>query len=216
LATALSVAVAVGAVVATWVSADASRIGYRRLTETLDGAPSIDIATRAGGRFDVGQLPQLADIPGVRAVVPLFFRPTLLRVGEKRVREVAVGVDAAALVEAGLLTLTSGRPCEAADEVVLDAALAEGLAKRIGDEVIMFARRSIRRMTVVGLADSQSLKWFAEGGGVVVGSTGPGFDPWTGRSAASPRSRPCVSLGSGAVDSPLNTVRSIGMKSMTM
>ena len=168
LATAVSVAVAVAAVVATWVAADASRAGYRRLAETVEGVPSIDISARGGGRFEATVLPKLADIPGVRAVVPLFFRPTLLRVGEKRVREVAVGVDAAALVEAGLLTLTSGRPCEAADEVVLDAALAEGLAKRIGDEVIMFARRSIRRMTVVGIANSQSLKWFAEGGGVVV------------------------------------------------
>ena len=168
LATVASVAVAVAAVVATWVAADASRAGYRRLAETVEGVPSIDISARGGGRFEATVLPKLADIPGVRAVVPLFFRPTLLRVGEKRVREVAVGVDAAALVEAGLLTLTSGRPCEAADEVVLDAALAEGLAKRIGDEVIMFARRSIRRMTVVGIADSQSLKWFAEGGGVVV------------------------------------------------
>jgi putative ABC transport system permease protein len=168
LATAASVAVAVAAVVATWVAADASRAGYRRLAETVEGVPSIDISARGGGRFEATVLPRLADIPGVRAVVPLFFRPTLLRVGEKRVREVAVGVDAAALVEAGLLSLTSGRPCEAADEVVLDAALAQGLAKQIGDEVIMFARRSIRRMTVVGIADSQSLKWFAEGGGVVV------------------------------------------------
>jgi putative ABC transport system permease protein len=168
LTTVASVAVAVAAVVATWVAADASRAGYRRLAETVEGVPSIDISARGGGRFEATVLPKLADIPGVRAVVPLFFRPTLLRVGEKRVREVAVGVDAAALVEAGLLTLTSGRPCEAADEVVLDAGLAEGLAKRIGDEVIMFARRSIRRMTVVGIADSQSLKWFAEGGGVVV------------------------------------------------
>ena len=168
LATAASVAVAVAAVVATWVAADASRAGYRRLAETVEGVPSIDISARGGGRFEATVLPRLADIPGVRAIVPLFFRPTLLRVGEKRVREVAVGVDAAALVTAGLLTLTSGRPCEAADEVVLDAALAEGLGKRIGDEVIMFARRSIRRMTVVGIADSQSLKWFAEGGGVVV------------------------------------------------
>jgi putative ABC transport system permease protein len=168
LATAASVAVAVAAVVATWVAADASRAGYRRLAETVEGVPSIDISARGGGRFEATVLPRLADIPGVRAVVPLFFRPTLLRVGEKRVREVAVGVDAAALVEAGLLSLTSGRPCEAADEVVLDTALAQGLAKRIGDEVIMFARRSIRRMTVVGIADSQSLKWFAEGGGVVV------------------------------------------------
>ena len=168
LATVASVAMAVAAMVAVWVAADASRAGYRRLAETVEGVPSIDISARGGGRFEATVLPKLADIPGVRAVVPLFFRPTLLRVGEKRVREVAVGVDAAALVEAGLLTLTSGRPCEAADEVVLDAALAEGLAKRIGDEVIMFARRSIRRMTVVGIADSQSLKWFAEGGGVVV------------------------------------------------
>ena len=168
LATVASVAVAVAALVATWVAADASRAGYRRLAETVEGVPSIDISFRGGGRFEAASLPRLVDIPGVRAVVPLFFRPTLLRVGEKRVREVAVGVDAAALVDAGLLTLTAGRPCEAADEIVLDASLAEGLAKQVGDEVIMFARRSIRRMQVVGIADSQSLKWFAEGGGVVV------------------------------------------------
>ena len=80
----------------------------------------------------------------------------------------AVGVDAAALVANGLITMQAGRPCEAADEILLDAALAEGLGKRIGDEVILFARRSIRRMTVVGIAESQSMKWFAEGGGVVV------------------------------------------------
>jgi len=169
LATVASVAVAVAAVVATWVAADASRAGYRRLAETVEGVPSIDVSARGGGRFEATRVPRLADIPGVRAVVPLFFRPTLLRVGEKRVREVAVGVDVASLVDAGLLKLASGRPCEAADEVILDASLSDGLQKRIGDEVIMFARRSIRRMTVVGIAESQSLKWFAEGGGVVVG-----------------------------------------------
>ena len=163
-----SVAVAVAAMVATWVASDASRAGYRRLAETVEGVPSIDISARGGGRFEAASLPRLVDIPGVRAVVPLFFRPTLLRVGEKRIREVAIGVDVAALVDAGLLTLTAGRPCEEVDEIVLDAALAEGLDKHIDDEVIMFARRSIRRMTVVGIADSQSLKWFAEGGGVVV------------------------------------------------
>jgi len=168
LATVASVAVAVAALVATWVAADASRAGYKRLAETVEGVPSIDISFRGGGRFEAATLPRMADIPGVRAVVPLFFRPTLLRVGEKRVREVAVGVDAAALVDAGLLTLTAGRPCEADDEIVLDASLAEGLEKQVGDEVIMFARRSIRRMQVVGIADRQSLKWFAEGGGVVV------------------------------------------------
>ena len=168
LATALSVTVAVGAVVATWASADASRVGYRRLTEALDGTPSIDISARAGGRFDVGKLPTLADIPGVRAVVPLFFRPTLLRVGEKRVREIAVGVDAETLAATGLLKLTSGTACVGPDETVLGAALAEGLGKSVGDEVLFFARRGVRRLTVTGIADPASLRWFADGAGVVV------------------------------------------------
>jgi putative ABC transport system permease protein len=169
LATAAAVAVAVGAVVATWVAADTSRAGYRRLVETVEGVPSIDVLARGGGRFDAGIVPRLVDIPGVRAVVPLFFRPTLLRVGEQRVREIAVGVDARALVDAGLLELVAGRACEDRDEIILDAALAQAIGKGVADEVVMLARRGIRRMTVVGIADGQSMKWFAEGGGVVVG-----------------------------------------------
>ena len=168
LATVLSVAVAVGAVVATWVSADASRAGYARLTNTIEGVPSVDILAREGGRFEAGLLPDLAGVPGVRAVVPLFYRPTLLRVGEKRVREIAVGVDAARLVEIGMLELASGRACVAADEVVIDAALAASLGKRVDDEIIFFARRGVRRMTVVGIAVPESVRWFGEGAGVVV------------------------------------------------
>ena len=53
LATAASVAVAVGAVVATWISADASRTGYGRLAETLDGVPVVDVTARGGGRFAI-------------------------------------------------------------------------------------------------------------------------------------------------------------------
>jgi putative ABC transport system permease protein len=168
LATAASVAVAVGAVVATWVSADASRAGYRRLTEAVDGVPSIDVSLRGGGRFAADLVPGLVDVPGVRAVVPLFFRPTLLRVGENRVREIAVGVDAESLVATGLLELQEGQPCREDDELVLDASLAESLGRRVGDEVLFFARRRISRMKVTGLAKPQSLRWFAEGAGVLV------------------------------------------------
>ena len=99
LATAASVAVAVGAAVATWASADASRAGYRR----LDGSGrrrALDRrhGPRAAADSTRRRCPALADVPGVRAVVPLFYRPTLLRVGENRLREIAVGVDAGALV----------------------------------------------------------------------------------------------------------------------
>lgn len=168
LAAAASVAVAVGAVVATWAAAEASREGYRRLTETVAGVPSIDVTDRDGGRFDATRVPRLVDVPGVRAVVPLFYRPTLLRVGENRLREIAVGVDAAALVATGLLTLEAGQPCRESDEVVLDATLAKGLGAAVGDEVLFFARRRVARMRVTGLASTDSLRWFAEGATVVV------------------------------------------------
>jgi putative ABC transport system permease protein len=168
LAAAASVAVAVGAVVATWAAAEASRTGYRRLTEAVAGVPSIDITARSGGRFDAAQVPRLVDVPGVRAVVPLFYRPTLLRVGDRRLREMAVGVDAAALAAAGLLKIESGEPCRESDEVVLDATLAKGLGVAIGDEVLFFARRRVARMRITGLATSESLRWFAEGATTVV------------------------------------------------
>ena len=168
LTTVASVAVAVGAVVATWVAADASRAGYRRLTEAIAGVPSVDVSARAGGRWDTTLLPPLVDLPGVRAVVPLFYRPTLLRVGEKRVREIAVGVDVQQLVATGLLKMQSGEACTRASEVVLSSSLAEGLGKKIGDEVLFFARRGVRRLTIVGLAEPESMRWFAEGAGVIM------------------------------------------------
>jgi len=167
-ATVASVAVAVGAVVATWVSADASRAGYRRLAEAIEGAPSIEITAVEGGRFPIAEVPDLGGIEGIRAIVPLFYRPSLFRVGEKRVREVAMGVDCATLVSSGLLELAEGEPCVAPDEVVLDASLASSLGLGVGDEILFFARRGIRRMLVTGLADTASLATFSAGGGVVV------------------------------------------------
>ena len=143
LTTAASVAVAVGAVVATWVAAGASRQGYSQLAEVIGGVPTIDVTARGGGRFSATDMPPLADVAGVKAVVPLFFRPTLLRVGEKRVREVAVGVDAAALVGLGLLELEAGEPCRESDELLLDAGLARSLGLGVDDEVLFFARRRL-------------------------------------------------------------------------
>ena len=174
LATAASVAVAVAAVVATWVSAGASRSGYSRLAEVIDGVPTVDVAARGGGRFQITDLPDLTDVAGVRAVVPLFYRPTLLRVDEKRVREIAVGVDAPALVSLGLLELEAGEPCRAEDELLLDAALARSLGLSVGDELLFFARRRISRMKVTGLVTTTSMGWFAEGAGVIVDIGGLG------------------------------------------
>lgn len=168
IATAASIAVAVGAIVATWVSASVSRSGYSRLAEVIDGYPTVDVLARGGGRFVSDEVPPIADVPGVRAAVPLIYRPTLLRVDENRVREIAVGVDAAGLESLGLLELESGEPCREEDECMLDATLAGSLGLAVGDEVLFFARRRIERMRVTGLVKPGSMNWFAEGAGVIV------------------------------------------------
>ena len=168
LATVASIAVAIGAVVATWIASDASRVGYRALAESIEGTPAVDIVARAGGRWDPSLAPRLIGIPGVRAAVPLVFRPSLLRAGEARVRDVAVGLDAAGLVEAGLLALTAGRACEGPDEVILSQRLADSIGRGVGDEVIFLAKRGVRRLTIAGIADPQSLVSFTDGAGIVL------------------------------------------------
>jgi len=168
-ATAASVAVAVAAVVATWAAADASRSGYRQLAEAAEGTPSLVVSAGDRNRFASSLIPRLADIPGVRAVVPLVFRPALLRVGRRRVREMAIGFDVRGLVQAGLLELARGRPCIGADEVVLDSDLAAGLGLDVGDQVLLLARRRLVRLQVTGLVRGEATRWFAEGAGVFVG-----------------------------------------------
>ncbi|MGB8854416.1 MAG: FtsX-like permease family protein [Pirellulales bacterium] len=168
LATVASIAVAIGAIVATWIASDASRVGYRALAESIEGMPSVDVVARAGGRWDPSLAPQLVGIPGVRAAVPLVFRPSLLRAGDARVRDVAVGLDAAGLVEAGLLKLAAGRGCEAPDEIVLSQRLADSLGRGVGDEVLFFAKRGVRRLTITGIAEPQSLVSFADGAGIAL------------------------------------------------
>jgi len=167
-ATTASVALAVGAVVATWAAADASRSGYRRLAETVEGTPSLIVSAADRERFESAVVPRLVDIPGVRGTVPLIFRPTLLRAGNDRVREIAVAVDVAGLHDAGLLSLSAGRPCLAADEVVLDSDLAASLGLRPGDDVLLFGRRRIVRLRITGLARGSATRWFAEGAGVIL------------------------------------------------
>ncbi len=170
LATAASVAVAVAAVVATWISADASRAGYGRLAEALDGVPVVDVSARGGGRFELDVMPAVAAVPGVRAAVPLIYRPARLLLEDgTRITQLAVGVDAGTLVKLGLLELEAGEPCRDEDELLLDAALARSLGLGVGDELLVPARRRLipRRMRVSGLVKPGSAGWFAEGAEVV-------------------------------------------------
>ena len=171
IATAASVAVAVGAVVATWIAADASRIGYGQLAEVLNGVPVVDVTARGGGRFPIDEMPSLSDVPGLQAAVPLIYRPTRLMVEHgKRVTQIAVGVDAASLTSLGLLKLEAGEPCRDVDELLLDAGLARGPGLDVGDEVLVPVRRRLlpRRMRVTGLVKPGSMAWFAEGADVVI------------------------------------------------
>jgi putative ABC transport system permease protein len=163
-----SVAVAVGAVVATWVSADASRVGYRKLAESIEGRPTVDVVAGEGGRYVASLVPPLLDVAGVRAAVPLIYRPTLVRTGPRRVHQVVVGLSVADLVQAGILELAAGEPCRGTDELLVSERLAGALGVGIDDRLIYYSKSGPNRAWVTGIVTDSSLQPFSEGGGVVM------------------------------------------------
>ncbi len=69
-----SVAIAVAAVLGTALAQSSVRIGLRRLSQEVEKHPALEILTVEGRRLQQDHVPALADIPGVRAVVPIVSR----------------------------------------------------------------------------------------------------------------------------------------------
>ncbi|MFM8579691.1 MAG: ABC transporter permease, partial [Planctomycetaceae bacterium] len=168
LATVASVAVAVGAVVATWVSADASRVGYRKLAESIEGLPTVDIVARDGQRYDATIIPAVLDIPGVKAAIPLIYRRTKIRNGDRLTYQVVAGLSVSDLVQAGILELTEGRPCRGTDRLLLSEKLAEAMNIGVDDRLVYYSNSGPGIAKVSGIVTDASLQPFSEGGGVVM------------------------------------------------
>src|SRR5262245_44693304 len=88
-----SIAIATASLFGALLATSSARRSYREMAAALEGPPTLEIVSRQGGRFD-GQLASGIDgDSGVRAALPLVFRATLLRVGERRMKLIVLGID---------------------------------------------------------------------------------------------------------------------------
>lgn len=158
-----SVSIAVAAVLGTALAQSSVRLGVRKLFSEVDRHPALEIVSSSGGRLAAGDVPAVADVPGVVAAIPMVNRATLARVHGKRFRTVLLGLPVENADAWKALALVAGRACREPREVILAAQLAESLGAETGDRLIMITRRGPRSATIVGLADAVVLGEFAPG-----------------------------------------------------
>ena len=154
----LSVAIAVAAVFGVALAQSSVRLGYRKLIQAVEGSPALEILSATGGRIALDEAPKLADIPGVRAAVPIVTRGTLARIKGKRFRAVLAGLPTDDERIWQSFEIEQGRKCQAPDEAMIAKEVADGLGAELDDRLIILTRRGPRSARVVGIVKAASLR----------------------------------------------------------
>lgn len=170
LLTVLSVAIAVTAVLGTSLSQSTVRRAYREMSRTLEGPPALEIVAAEGGRFGASEISSLTEVEGVTGVLPVVCEKAKARVNGKPLRTLVVGLDTTTDPRAwNQIKLSEGRPCRAANEVVISQTVAASLHVELGTRVTFFTRRGLLRFaTVVGLADARSMSDLTQGATMIL------------------------------------------------
>src|SRR5262245_9249513 len=157
----LSVAISVAAVFGVALAQSSVRLGYRKLIRAVEGPPALEILSAGGGRLAIDEVPDIGDVPGVRARIPLVTRGTLARVHGKRFRAVLVGLPEDNSDVWKSLPLVEGRKLGEANETLVTSEIAKSFEIRLGDRLILLTRRGPRSASVVGIVDSGALRELA-------------------------------------------------------
>lgn len=159
-----SVSLAVAAVLGTQIGQSSVRSGTKRLLESVEGRPALEILLTSGGRFPTVSLPDLKGVSGISGWVPVASRGTMVRVHGKRLRSVVIGVPPGPAA----IPVESGGPLEKPDDVLLSADVAKSLNLGLGDSLTVLTRRGARQAKIVGLADPLTLRDYAPGATLVM------------------------------------------------
>jgi len=162
-----SVAIAVAAMLGTSISQSTVHDAYDTMTRAVNGSPTLDLIPAAGGRFLVDELPS-GTMQGVKSIVPVLLRGTILRFKGQRLRSVVLGVDGASLQRGLDLRLVEGEFPTDREGALLEHGLAEANGIRVGDKLTVLGRRGPRSCWVRGFLTSSTLSEFAEGATLVL------------------------------------------------
>ena len=167
----LSVIIAVAAIVAVTSATATTRKSYRQVYEALSGRTDLEVVASGGGRFSQSYADALKKLPGVRAVVPVFHRATIIyahsQEAKEKVKVLAFGIDAEQGESWAGFHLTAGRLPTAADEVAIEAELSTSLKLAVGDQIRMLTARGLRPRKVVGLVALENASRLQQGGMVL-------------------------------------------------
>jgi putative ABC transport system permease protein len=159
-----SVAVAVASIVAVGSAASSTRAAYQRVFKALAGRADLEIVARGGGAFEEQFADDVSHLSGVRAVVPVFHRGTLLIARGKRARVVAIGIDLNKPDSMSGFKVSEGRLPTGENEVLLDESFAAGLDFKVGDEVKLQRGLGFQTFQVSGLTKVEDASRLQEGG----------------------------------------------------
>jgi putative ABC transport system permease protein len=150
--TAASIVIGVAAVVAVNLAAANVRLSFGAMQSTIGGEKSLQVEAPGESLFDESAATELAEVPGVEAAIPVFERLTKVFYGEDQSVSLSLtGIDPENLEKLRNYEFADGKIFAEGDEVVLDAAFAEGMGLGVNDEVRLFLGRERRTMTITGL-----------------------------------------------------------------
>jgi putative ABC transport system permease protein len=119
---------------------------------TIAGDAALEVQAAGEGLFDESRAAQLSAVPGVSKAMPVFEQKTVMYAdGGLRISLILLGIDPQTHDLEREYDLAAGRMLQAGDEVLLDAAFAQGAGLKVGDEVRLLARSGRISVTVVGL-----------------------------------------------------------------
>ncbi len=168
LLTMLSIAVAVGSLIAVLQATSATRKQLDVLHQTVSTNVSAEIVSADGKEFPSELLPGVMSLPQVRSAIPVVHLFGTVTFGETLVRSVLTGVDLEQYGDFRAFKLTSGRLFSSPGEVCVEAGVASRLGLVVGDKLTIRSRDVpiASRKTVTGILEFTGVAALDERGSV--------------------------------------------------
>ncbi|MBI3837470.1 MAG: ABC transporter permease [Planctomycetia bacterium] len=160
----LSVTIAVAAIVAVTSATATTRRAYQQVFQALAGRADLEVVARGGGRFEQGVADAIRSLSGVRTIVPLFHRATIIYAGENKAKALAVGIVRDEPESLFGFEVTQGTFPAAAGEIALETHLAAGLGIQLGDDVRLLTSRGVRPYRISGIVALENAVRLRQGG----------------------------------------------------
>jgi len=163
--TLLSIIIGVAAVVAVTVGTATTHQACQEMYESVAGRAALEVAAESGGFFDAAIVPRIAQVPGVKAVIPSIQKFSALWHGKNHLPLLVMGIDPTHDEAVRDYELKEGAFFQEKNDALLETGFAHGLGVRLGDEVRLISSRGRpKTFKITGLLSPRGAAGFNQGG----------------------------------------------------